>query len=66
MRCGLASKIRRLRRRGRGVIKTKLNTKRCLPLMARTEDCAICVKVCPIRRYGAGAVMDSGDELKTR
>lgn len=44
----------------------KLKTKRCLPLIARTEDCAICMKVCPIRRYGVGAVTDSGDELKTR
>jgi hypothetical protein len=24
------------------------------------------MKVCPIRRYGVGAVTDSGDELKTR
>jgi epoxyqueuosine reductase len=44
----------------------KLNTKRCLPSMARTEDCAICMKVCPIQRYGVGAVTDSGDESQTR
>ena len=42
----------------RGVEKNKLIYKRCRPVMARYEGCAICMKVCPINKYGAKAVMD--------
>jgi epoxyqueuosine reductase len=45
----------------RGVVKAKLNTKRCLPLMVKTEGCSICMKVCPIQRYGLPAVLDEYD-----
>jgi epoxyqueuosine reductase len=42
----------------RGIIKAKLNTKRCLPLMMQTSGCSICMKVCPVQRYGLRAVLD--------
>jgi epoxyqueuosine reductase len=42
----------------RGVEKNKLTYKRCRPVMVRYEGCAICMKVCPINRYGAKAVME--------
>lgn len=41
----------------RGVEKNKLIYKRCRPVMSRYEGCAVCMKVCPINRYGAPAVM---------
>ncbi len=46
------------RREYRGVVKAKLNSKLCLPIVARTNGCAICMKVCPIQRYGLDAVLD--------
>jgi epoxyqueuosine reductase len=42
----------------RGVMKAKLNTKRCLPILLQTEGCSICMKVCPVQRYGLAAVLD--------
>lgn len=46
----------------RGVVKAKLNTKRCLPVVAQTEGCAVCMKVCPVQRYGLDAVLDQYEE----
>ena len=42
----------------RGIQKHKLIYRRCRPVMARYEGCAVCMKVCPIQRYGMEAVMD--------
>lgn len=42
----------------RGVIKSKINTKRCFPVVAQAHGCAICIKVCPVQRYGLSAVLD--------
>ena len=42
----------------RGVEKNKLVYKRCRPVMSRYEGCAICMKVCPINKYGGKAVME--------
>jgi len=42
----------------RGVEKNKLIYKRCRPVMARYEGCAICMKVCPINKYSAKVVME--------
>jgi ferredoxin len=41
----------------RGVTKTKLKTERCLPIVGQAEGCAVCVKVCPIQRFGLEAVI---------
>jgi epoxyqueuosine reductase len=46
------------RKQYRGVTKAKLNTKRCLPVMLKTEGCSICMKVCPVQRYGLDAVLE--------
>jgi epoxyqueuosine reductase len=40
----------------RGVTKTKIKTERCLPVIGQAEGCAVCVKVCPIQRFGIEAV----------
>lgn len=42
----------------RGVEKNKLVFKRCRPVMARYLGCGICMKVCPIQRYGMKPVME--------
>ena len=51
----------------RGVEKNKLIAKRCRPVMARFSGCGICMKVCPIQKYGMKDVMEhyveTGDVL---
>ena len=42
----------------RGVKKNKVIYKRCQPVMERYNDCGICMKVCPIQRYGMKPVME--------
>jgi Pyruvate/2-oxoacid:ferredoxin oxidoreductase delta subunit len=42
----------------RGIEKNKLYFKRCRPVMARYLGCGICMKVCPIQKYGMQTVMD--------
>ena len=38
--------------------KNKLYFKRCRPVMARYLGCGICMKVCPIQKYGLQATME--------
>jgi Pyruvate/2-oxoacid:ferredoxin oxidoreductase delta subunit len=42
----------------RGIEKNKLYFKRCRPVMARYLGCGVCMKVCPIQKYGMGTVME--------
>ena len=42
----------------RGVEKAKLNMVRCAPVVAQAHGCAVCMKVCPIQRYGLRPVLD--------
>ncbi len=42
----------------RGVLKNKLIYDRCRPIMVEYEGCAVCMKVCPIQRYGMEPVME--------
>ena len=42
----------------RGVEKHKIIAKRCRPVMNRYSACGICMKVCPIQRYGLEPVME--------
>jgi epoxyqueuosine reductase len=56
-RCPVGA-IPTVRKEHRGVTKAKLNTKQCLPVVTQVEGCAICMKVCPIQRYGLPAVLD--------
>jgi ferredoxin len=44
--------ITSVRKQHRGVVKAKINTSRCLPVVAQADGCAICMKVCPVQRYG--------------
>jgi hypothetical protein len=37
-------------------MKAKLKTERCLPVMVQAHGCAVCMKVCPVQRYGLDAV----------
>ena len=41
----------------RGAEKNKLMYERCRPVMAKYEGCGVCMKVCPIQRYGMEPVM---------
>jgi hypothetical protein len=43
----------------RGVQKHKLNPTRCWPYFVRFDGCAICLKVCPLHRYGYEACMEA-------
>ena len=51
----------------RGVEKNKVIYDRCRPVMVRYEGCAVCMKVCPVQRYGMRDVMeyyvDTGEVL---
>jgi Pyruvate/2-oxoacid:ferredoxin oxidoreductase delta subunit len=42
----------------RGVEKNKLSYDRCRPVMARYDGCAVCIRVCPVQRYGMKLVME--------
>ena len=42
----------------RGVEKAKLTFERCRPVMTRYSGCGVCMKVCPIQRYGMKPVME--------
>jgi ferredoxin len=46
----------------RGVLKAKIDTARCFPVIAQTDACAVCMKVCPVQRYGLNAVVGHWQE----
>jgi len=50
--------IPKTRKPYRGVVKAKLNTARCLPVVIAASGCAICMKVCPVQRYGLEAILE--------
>lgn len=56
-RCPVGA-IPKARREHRGVTKAKIKTERCLPTMIQTHGCAVCMKVCPVQRYGLEAVQE--------
>jgi ferredoxin len=49
----------------RGVVKAKINTARCLPLVAQAYGCAVCMRVCPVQRYGLDAVLEEFERSGT-
>jgi epoxyqueuosine reductase len=57
-RCPVGA-ITTIRKEHRGITKAKINTKRCLPLMMQSSGCSICMKVCPVQRYGLPAVLEN-------
>ncbi len=56
-----AGAIPAVRKESRGVVKAKLNTKRCLPVMGKAAGCSVCMKVCPVQRYGLAEVLEEYD-----
>ena len=42
----------------RGTEKYKVMFRRCHPVMARYDSCGVCMKTCPVQRYGMKNVMD--------
>ena len=41
----------------RGIEKSKLNLARCFPVVSQVHGCSVCMKVCPIQRYGLAEVI---------
>ncbi len=54
--------IPKARKPFRGVVKSKLNTARCLPVVAQASGCGICMKVCPVQRYGLDAILEHREQ----
>jgi ferredoxin len=50
------------RREYRGVTKIKIKPERCYPTMVQTHGCSVCMKVCPVQRYGLRSVLDHYDQ----
>lgn len=50
--------IPKSRREKRGVIKAPIKPERCFPVVAQAHGCAVCMKVCPIQRYGLERVTE--------
>jgi len=42
----------------RGALKNKVNYGRCRAVMGRYDGCSICMKVCPVQKFGMKPVMD--------
>lgn len=42
----------------RGVQKWKISTERCLPVVSQADGCAVCMRVCPVQKYGLQSVLD--------
>jgi ferredoxin len=56
--------ITSVRKWHRGVLKAKIKTERCLPMVAQVYGCAVCMKVCPVQRYGLPAVLEEYTQTK--
>ena len=46
----------------RGALKYKTIADRCLPMLGQYDGCSICIKVCPVQRYGLKPVLDHYNE----
>jgi epoxyqueuosine reductase len=45
----------------RGVEKAKIKPERCAPMVSQIHGCAICMKTCPVQKYGLPAVLSHYD-----
>jgi ferredoxin len=50
--------ISSIRKDHRGVEREKIKIERCVPMVAQVHGCAICMKVCPVQKYGLPAVLE--------
>ena len=41
----------------RGITKSKIKLDRCLPVVGQAQGCAVCMKVCPVQKYGLDDVL---------
>jgi epoxyqueuosine reductase len=48
----------------RGVEREKIKIERCVPMVAQVHGCAICMKVCPVQKYGLPAVLEHYSETR--
>ncbi len=59
--------LRHEKRWWRGVHEFKVDLARCMPMLQRYDACAVCMKVCPVQKYGLDSVLDhyekSGGEI---
>lgn len=42
----------------RGILKYKTITERCIPMVSRYDGCSVCLRTCPIQKFGLSAVLD--------
>src|SRR5262249_311851 len=42
----------------RGVEKAKIKSDRCAPMVGQFNGCAICMKTCPVQKYGLPGVLE--------
>ncbi len=42
----------------RGVEKAKIKVERCAPMVSQVHGCAVCMKTCPVQKYGLPAVLE--------
>lgn len=42
----------------RGVEKAKIKVERCAPMVSQVHGCAVCMKTCPVQKYGLPTVLD--------
>jgi ferredoxin len=42
----------------RGILKNKLTYERCRPVMGHYTGCGVCMKVCPVQKYGMKPVLE--------
>ena len=42
----------------RGTLKYKTDAEKCLPMPAQYDGCGVCMKVCPVQRYGLKKVVE--------